>query len=164
MKILILSDSHSALSFMRKAVEKLRPDAVVHLGDYYDDGRVIAKEYPGIPVYQVPGNCDRYRCPPGVPEILVESICGVRLFMTHGHRHGVKIELGGLIRDAEECRAQAALFGHTHIPYCAQTSSGMWVLNPGSCGYTPYGAVIETDGKNILACYHFQQADLEEKA
>ena len=31
MKILVLSDSHSALSFMRRCVDAVHPDAIVHL-------------------------------------------------------------------------------------------------------------------------------------
>ena len=41
MKILVLSDSHSALSFMRRCIGAVRPDAVVHLGDYYEDAQTM---------------------------------------------------------------------------------------------------------------------------
>lgn len=41
MKILVLSDSHSALQFMRQCVESVKPDAIIHLGDFFDDGVVI---------------------------------------------------------------------------------------------------------------------------
>ena len=44
MKILVLSDSHSAISFMRCCVEAVCPDAIVHLGDYFDDGQVLAEK------------------------------------------------------------------------------------------------------------------------
>ena len=87
MKILVLSDSHSALSFMRQCIEKLKPDCVIHLGDHYDDGQAMAEEYPQLLMYQVPGNCDKYRCPPFVQEMLVKRIGGVEFYMTHGHRH-----------------------------------------------------------------------------
>ena len=40
MKILVLSDSHSALQFMRQCVESVKPDAIIHLGDFFDDGVV----------------------------------------------------------------------------------------------------------------------------
>lgn len=53
MKILVLSDSHSALSFMRRCVESVKPDVMVHLGDYFDDATAIAEEYPQITLYQV---------------------------------------------------------------------------------------------------------------
>ena len=54
MKILVLSDSHSGLSFMRLCVDTVRPDYIIHLGDYMDDGAAIAEEYPHVRVYQVP--------------------------------------------------------------------------------------------------------------
>ena len=46
MKILVLSDSHSGLSFMRRCVDTVRPDYIIHLGDYMDDGATMAEEYP----------------------------------------------------------------------------------------------------------------------
>lgn len=162
MKILVLSDSHSSISFMRCCVDMVRPDAIVHLGDYYEDGQVLAEEYPGIPIYQVPGNCDRFRCPAGVQEIRIEPVLGVPLYMTHGHRHNVKLDTGLLIRNARMCRAEAVLYGHTHVAQCYQEPDGMWVLNPGSCGY--YGGsagLMEVSGGRILGCRILRQADLE---
>lgn len=163
MKILVLSDSHSALSFMRLCISCVKPDAIVHLGDHYDDAEVIGEEFPQIRMYQVPGNCDRYRCPPTVAEILILPVCGVPLYMTHGHRHQVKMYLGALLRDARASKAAAALYGHTHVPDCHQEPDGLWVLNPGSCGY--YGGtagLIETENGNILRCRILRQEDLEE--
>lgn len=95
MKILVLSDSHSSMRFMYSCMEAVKPDAVIHLGDYYDDGASLHEDYPDVRFYQVPGNCDAFRCPPGVPEILSERVLGVDLYMTHGHRHHVKQYLWG---------------------------------------------------------------------
>ena len=61
-KVVVFSDSHSGLSFMRRAIHVLKPNAFVHLGDHYDDGAVIAEENPGIPNYIVQGNCDWSLC------------------------------------------------------------------------------------------------------
>ncbi len=160
MKILVLSDSHSGLSFMFRCVEAVQPDALIHLGDYFEDGTALAEEYPDIPIYQVPGNCDRYRCAPDQPEIRVERIFGVDFYLTHGHRHNVKLYLGALIRDAKACRAAAALYGHTHTAECFQ-EDGMWVMNPGSCGY--YGSsagLIQVEQGRILNCTILKEADL----
>lgn len=77
MTILVFSDSHSSLRFMRMCIEAVRPDVMIHLGDYFDDGEAMKEEYPGIRLYQVPGNCDRYRCPPDQPEICIDRIGGV---------------------------------------------------------------------------------------
>lgn len=161
MKILVLSDSHSAMSFMRLCVDRVKPDAIVHLGDHFDDAEALQEEYPGIRMYRVPGNCDYYRCPPGQPEILVDRVCGVELYMTHGHKHRVKSYLGALLRDARACRVQVVLYGHTHVADCRQEEDGLWVLNPGSCGY--YGGsagLIETQNGKILSCRILKDGDL----
>ena len=161
MKILVLSDSHAALSFMRMCIDAVKPDAIIHLGDYFDDGQAIGEEYPNIGLLQVPGNCDRYRCPPFVPEILIQRVGGVNLYMTHGHKHKVKQDTGLLIRDAKASRADAVLYGHTHVCNCYRDPDGMWILNPGSCGY--YGGsagLIETDGRKITSCRILRQEDL----
>ncbi len=161
MKILALSDSHSSLSFMRRCVRELKPDAVVHLGDHYDDGAVIAEENPHIPVHQVPGNCDRYRCPLSAQEILIYPVCGVSLYMTHGHRHGVKSGIHRLLADARASGVQAVLYGHTHAADCHREPDGLWVLNPGSCGYYDGSAgLIETEQGSIIACRIIRQADM----
>ncbi len=161
MNILVLSDSHSALSFMRRCIQTVQPDAVVHLGDYFDDGLAMKEEFPGTSFYQVPGNCDRFRCPPGQPEILIQSLGGVTLYITHGHRHQVKSRLDGLLRDARASRAAAALYGHTHQADCHREEDGRWVLNPGSCGY--YGGsagLIEIQDGRIQRCRLLREADL----
>ena len=164
MKILVLSDSHSAIAFMPSCVDAVRPDALIHLGDYFDDGQVLAEEYPGIPIYQVPGNCDRYRCPMDVQEIRIEPVLGVPLYMTHGHRHNVKLSTARLIRDARESRSAAVLYGHTHMAECRQEPDGMWVLNPGSCGYFGGSAgLIEVSGGMIVCCRILRQSDLEDE-
>lgn len=163
MKILVLSDSHSSLRFMFSCLEQIVPDVVIHLGDYFDDGAALREAFPGIRLYQVPGNCDRYRCPPGQPEILVERILGVNLYMTHGHCHNVKLTLTRLLQDARSCRADAVLYGHTHQPDCRQEPDGMWILNPGSCGYGGRTAgLIEVESGKIVSCRILRQEDLEE--
>lgn len=162
MKILVLSDSHSSMRLMRLAVQKVKPDAIVHLGDYFDDGQSLNEEFPHIRFYQVPGNCDRYRCPPSANEILILPVCGVNLYMTHGHRHQVKTHLGLLLRDARASKVDAVLYGHTHIPNCYQEPDGLWVLNPGSCGYGGgTAALIETENGKIIGCNLLWHENLE---
>lgn len=164
MKILVLSDSHSGLSFMLRCVGAVRPDWVVHLGDYYEDGQVVAQEFPAIPTTIVPGNCDRFRCIGQVPEIFCFPIGGAMVYMTHGHRHGVKSGTEALLRDARAAGASAVLYGHTHRPDCHQEADGLWVLNPGSCGYYGGSAGLMTveQGK-VVSCRILRQTDLEEK-
>lgn len=162
MKILVLSDSHSGLRFMRQCIDAVKPNAVIHLGDYYDDGQAMAQEYPHLYFYGVPGNCDRYFNIMGAPEKLCMQVCGIRLYMTHGHLHGVKSGLSRLIDDAKEKQVQVVLFGHTHCPFCDRTEDGLWILNPGTCACDSgtAGLMIVENGK-ISDCRVLQQSDLE---
>ena len=160
-KILVLSDSHSALNFMFDAVEAVQPDAIIHLGDYFDDGEVLHSEYQAIPFYQVPGNCDCYRCDPKIPQIKIEEIFGVRFYLTHGHRHDVKLTRRRLEKDARECGVQAVLYGHTHIPDCRQEED-LWILNPGTCGYGDRtGGLILLENGEIRSCRILHEEDLK---
>ena len=161
MKILVLSDSHSTLSFMRRCIDTVQPHAVVHLGDHYDDGVAMAEEYPGIPFYQVPGNCDAHRGFIPDPEVRLVTLGGVRFYLSHGHRHHVKQTLTCLAADARGAGAQAALFGHTHAAYCAREADGLWLLNPGSCGYFGGSAgLVEARDGQLLECRLLREEDL----
>lgn len=152
MKVLVLSDSHSGLSFMRAAVRTVRPDALIHLGDYYEDGATIAFENSHIPMYQVPGNCDRNRVF-GKPEMMCVPVFGALLYMVHGHNHGVKATLHRLVKEASEAGAQAVLYGHTHRADCHREPDGLWVLNPGTCeSYGGSAAVMEIQDGVITRC------------
>ena len=162
MKILVFADSHASLRFMRDAVYTVKPNAVIHLGDHYDDGEAIAEEFPQVNFYQVPGNCDRYRCSSLIPEILCTKVCGVDLYMTHGHLHKVKQTMGLLQADARAAKAQAVLYGHTHVADC-RFEDGMWILNPGSCGYGGGSCgILEVENGKIVACRVLNRQDLEE--
>lgn len=163
MKILVMSDSHSALRFMHSCIQAVQPDVMIHLGDFFEDAQAVAEEYPHIPLIQVPGNCDRWRISPGEPEIIVTRVDGVDLYLTHGHLHGVKMTLGNLLREARKSHVQAVLYGHTHIADCFLEDDGLWVLNPGSCNYSG-GSVglIETGNGKILSCRILEWDDLEE--
>lgn len=135
MKILVFSDSHSSLRFMFRCTEAVKPDVLIHLGDYHGDGMTLREEFPHIPVYLVPGNCDCYHCAPGMSFIRIEEIGGVTLYLTHGHKHKVKQGLGALLKDARACKVDAVLYGHTHQADCRREEDGLWILNPGTSGF-----------------------------
>lgn len=160
MKILVLSDSHSHDAFMRRCIDALKPDAVIHLGDHYSDCLDLRFEYREIPFYQVPGNCDGYRLNPDQQWIRVEEIGGVRFYMTHGHLHNVKSHLYALLRDAREAKADVALYGHTHRPDCFQEEDGLWVLNPGTASFLASAGVVEIDDGKVSAVYLLTVKDL----
>lgn len=162
MKILVLSDSHSGLSFMRKMIHAVKPDTVIHLGDYYDDAQAMAEENPHLIFHQVNGNCDRYRSYEIRPEVLCYSLAGVKFYMTHGHNHHVKSGLYSLLQSARQNGAAVALYGHTHSADCHREADGLWVMNPGSCGsFGGSAGLIEIENGEIITCQILGQAELE---
>ena len=163
MKILVLSDSHSGLSFMRRCIRTVKPDAMIHLGDYYDDGEAMAEEFPNIRIHQVPGNCDKYRMIRYEPEVRCYPVGGVKFYMTHGHLHNVKINICRLVLEARKLDAQVVLYGHTHVADCHREADGLWVMNPGACGSTggSVGLIEISDGQ-ITECKILHLSDLEE--
>lgn len=148
---------------MRRCIRSVNPDAMIHLGDYFDDGGAMAEENPHIRMHQVPGNCDRYRMVRYEPPVRCYDVCGVKLYMTHGHEHNVKQTLYKLLKDAREAGAQAVLYGHTHAADCHREEDGLWVMNPGACGSSG-GSVglLEVQDGCIVQCKILHQSDLEE--
>ncbi len=162
MKLLVLSDSHAARRFMKDAVEKLLPDAVIHLGDFYDDAQILSQDYPHLIFHTVPGNCDQFCVSRDVAQTLCYCVGGVKLYMTHGHLHGVKSGTCRLEADGRKAGAQAVLYGHTHVPDCRQ-EDGLWVLNPGSCGHAGGTVgIIETNNGQIDSCRIVKLSELGE--
>ena len=143
-------------------VEKIHPDCLIHLGDYYPDSYELRAMCPGTEVYQVPGNCDEYGCYSRLPRILMPTIGGVRFYMTHGHLHKVKMTRSLLLKDARSANAQVVLYGHTHIPECSREADGLWVMNPGAGGYCGTAGVIEIEDGNIRSCRIVGRTELEE--
>ena len=162
MKILILSDSHSGLRFMHYAMDRIKPDCVIHLGDYFDDGEALSEAYPHTVFHQVGGNCDRYRSYEIRPETLCYTLGGVKVLMTHGHNQHVKSGLGALISLARSMGAQVALYGHTHVAQM-HVEDGIYVMNPGACGsFSGSVGVLELHEGKVLDCRILRQSDLEE--
>ena len=162
MKILVFSDSHSYKNLMNRCIDAVKPDAVIHLGDHYDDTDELVRKYFDIPFHQVRGNCDSGSVPLNAPAVLCYAVGGVRFYMTHGHLHNVKMQADRLIYAAKEAEAQAVLFGQTHSPVCLQLDDGMWIINPGSCNHAGGSAcLIETKDGKISVCRIIRQTDLE---
>ena len=130
MTVLVLSDSHGNVDNMIRAVERVQPHRVLHLGDCQRDLAALQAQFPAIPMEGVPGNCDWGSC--GQPERLME-LGGVRIFMLHGHTRNVKSSPMAAMYAAKEYGAQVLLFGHTHVPLVDNDGS-LLTLNPGAVG------------------------------
>lgn len=151
MKVLILSDSHGEAGHILQAVEQEKPACVIHLGDGWRDLRELELTMPMLPIAQVCGNCDFGAWE--LPDSRLAEYGGVRVFMCHGHRYNVKAGLLRLTYAAREQNARVALFGHTHQAFCEE-HDGLWLLNPGSCGYCarPTCGVLELQNGRVSCC------------
>lgn len=151
MKVLVLSDSHGRMLEVYDAVERECPDAIIHLGDCYEDACELRRSYPDLPVYAVLGNNDWGADAPLASVVTLE---GVRIYLTHGHREGACFSSPGQTPvHAEEQGCQLALFGHTHIVYHARHGT-VEVLNPGSislprCGVASYAVLTLREGRIV---------------
>ncbi len=149
----MLSDSHGYISSMERAVEAIKPNYILHLGDCVRDADKLSQLYPGIPLIGVPGNCDY------APEMEAEKLIelgGVRILMMHGHTRGVKSTILSAVYAAREATADVLLFGHTHEPL-VDNDNGLWILNPGTIGAgfrSTYGVITSENGKIDIRTYN----------
>lgn len=128
MRILVVSDTHSARKKMDRLKEKVygKVDMIVHAGDHFEDS-IYLKSILDIPVIAVAGNCDFG----SVEKKLDFEVEGVKIFLTHGHLYGVKYSYDELVDQAKACGAKIAIFGHTHFKEDRYVD-GVRVINPGS--------------------------------
>ena len=131
---------------METALMKLeaegRLDALIHCGDHASDADFVSGSI--LQVAAVHGNCDGWT--DAHPEEMLITVGGVHIFITHGHRYGVKRDIALLAEAAAARGAQICCFGHTHIPLC-RYERGVLMLNPGACLATGGCALIEIDGR-----------------
>ena len=50
MKYLVLSDSHGNVDHMARAVELVKPDGIIHLGDCWRDAEELRQLFPRLPL------------------------------------------------------------------------------------------------------------------
>ena len=147
MNILVLSDSHGNISNMEAAVEREKPDMILHLGDCWRDAERLAERYPDIPMEHVPGNCD---CRPEEPAEKLLFLGDCRVLICHGHTCGVKTSLLTAGLKAEQDHLDAFLFGHTHKPLVDKRGRTLF-LTPGTVGkgLRPTYGILTVEGDRI---------------
>lgn len=149
MTIAVLSDFHgdrrAAETFLAQAD---RFDRIFYLGDGAE-AFIRAAECLTVPLVAVAGNCDIDSVR---PDEVIETVCGVRFFLTHGHRHRVKDSRTALAVRARLDDCAFALYGHTHVAR-VEVYDGVTLFNPGSprpwLGKPSFG-VLEYDGKTFV--------------
>ena len=163
--ILVFSDSHGKRAKIEEAIERQikKPDAIIFLGDGLRDMTDV--DVGDVPVIAVRGNCDTMNFfTAEAPDEQCVILGNKRIFLTHGHRFGVKSTLTPLINEAAKKEADIVLYGHTHEgfereldcdnEYSIKLKNPLYIMNPGSIGSYPYyfGVItIDRSGRVLLS-------------
>ena len=167
MNILVFSDSHGHGERIDAVIQTQigKPDAIIFLGDGLRD--IAYCDTGDIPIFAVQGNCDIYSYfrSGETEEELLFTLGGKRIFITHGHKYGVKSGIGYLISSAAKMGADIVLYGHTHDAfesvlnkdendYGIKLDKPMYVMNPGSIGdyNASFGCInIDREGRVLTS-------------
>jgi putative phosphoesterase len=149
LRIAVAGDSHGRIETVARSLKKADPDYLLFTGDYYSDGKKLARRL-NVDWVGVMGNCDYGQ--KGKQERQV-TLAGRTFYLVHGHQFGVKRNLNSLFYRGQELGADLVLFGHTHVPQCEKIA-GTWFVNPGSVSLPRLGgsgsyALIDLDENNI---------------
>lgn len=127
MKIGILSDTHSMIEYIDKAIPYLKDcDLIIHAGDNFSDSKYI-HNMTKVSIMAVKGNCDF----DSVEDELIFDIEDKVVFLCHGDKYNVKYGLNDIEAKAKSVKADIVIFGHTHIPLNFKKDNIIY-LNPGS--------------------------------
>ncbi len=160
MKVLIVSDTHRKNENYFKALEKEKPDLVIHCGDA-EGSEYELTEAADCPVEIVLGNNDFFS---SLPKELVLDIGPYRVWVTHGHNYYVSMGNENIKREARAREMDVVLYGHTHRPVI-DMDDDVIAVNPGSISYPrqegrlPSYVVMELDDRDEL---QFEVKYLEE--
>lgn len=131
MKVLVLSDSHGALHYLRRILSEERETEIVFfLGDGLDDIEKVKGDYPEKKFICVKGNNDFYH---KEEKEAYKYIDGVTIMACHGDSYRVRSGLYDLIKKVDSVRGNLALYGHTHkSDLYNDAATGICAVNPGA--------------------------------
>ena len=142
MKILVLSDSHGETEELENVIRSnSAAEIVIFCGDGNGDIEAMRYVFPEKMFISVRGNCDWCCNAPDKEEI---TLCGKKIFVTHGHIYGVKQGLSRITAFGHNINADIVLFGHTHQQIVTVDGS-MILMNPGSLGFNAEYGIIDID-------------------
>jgi uncharacterized protein len=134
MLIAIIADTHMPRGGRRLAaacVERIAgADLLLHAGDFTTLAVLRELEAVGPPLAGVHGNVDSGELRRLLPAERVIEAAGARIAMTHdaGPRAGRLERMRRRFAD----RADALVFGHSHLPLHERAEDGFQIFNPGS--------------------------------
>ncbi len=148
-RILVFSDSHGEVRWMKQIIENMvGVTGVIHLGDINRDIQFLEDTFFDFPIYGVQGNNDYSGLYPNEKML---TIGDKKIFITHGHYYLSGWDSAPLKTIPKAENADLILFGHTHVPE-TERFSGKILANPGSIsrprtGNPSYGVIEIESGK-----------------
>lgn len=150
MRIGVISDTHGDQVAIRQVVKvATEVDMWLHAGDCSQDAEYLMSLVL-VPIVFVRGNCDG-QVNARLDEFV--EIVGHKIWLTHGHRYGVKRGNADLLQVAKHHGINIVIYGHTHTPdnrWCED----ILFFNPGSatCSYGSRGTygILEIDDKQVV--------------
>jgi uncharacterized protein len=134
MLIAVISDTHLPRGGRRlpaACVERIADaDLLLHAGDFVTVEVLRELEAIGPPVVGVHGNIDSPELRRLLPAERVVEVGGVRIGMVHDA--GPRVGRLGRVRRHFGDRADAVIFGHSHLPLYERGDDGFQIFNPGS--------------------------------
>jgi putative phosphoesterase len=134
MLIAVISDTHLPRGGRRlpeACVERIAAaDLLLHAGDLMTVGVLRELEAIGPPVAAVHGNMDSAELRRLLPAERVVEAGGAHVAMLHDA--GPRVGRLGRMRRRFGDRADAVVFGHSHLPLCERAPDGFQIFNPGS--------------------------------
>lgn len=153
MKVLLMSDTHGALTITQDVIQEEHADMILHMGDVGFDPHNLGQ------VYYVKGNHDSHL---HQPKERLLTLANQKIYMTHGDLYEAEVFANLKKKDdeywlhMERCmeeftnvlaiagkakHANIVCFGHTHYPQIVE-KDGILLINPGSLA-------IPSNGKQI---------------
>jgi putative phosphoesterase len=135
LRVGVISDTHGILE--PEVLRIFRGVALILHGGDIGTPAVLRALEAVAPVKAVLGNVDDARVVGGHPAARVETVGGVRVYVTHqiGAPDGVLPQVARAVAGAQ---ARVLVFGHSHRAYNAE-HDGVLFLNPGGAGPRRFG-------------------------
>lgn len=143
MKLIVLSDIHTAKDNAEKALRNEEYDVAISLGETQLSDDWVEANFD----YAVRGNNDFYS---NLPLELEFEIGKFKFYITHGHILGSYAELENkefLQKQLKNRNTNFILFGHTHkslIVYSKDKKENKAAINPGSIGPKDFRSLVQT--------------------
>lgn len=130
-KILIVSDTHRQNGNLYRVIDQVKPiDLLIHCGDIEGDDLNLEQKA-GCPIQVVAGNNDFFY---GYDNAKTFKLGNYKVYLTHGHHHGVNYSDEKLIAAAKAVEADIVMYGHVHVPRI-EKKGNLTMINPGSLTY-----------------------------